>query len=197
MTRFLIAVEDELSEIVSRRLLLSQGFEVETCYGKQGFGYLKRNIEKFQRAARSFPVFVLTDLDQAPCAAALKQEWRVASTQRNFVFRVAVRAVESWIMADRENFADFLGAPLKRIPQTPDAEPNPKRLLIELARKSKKRDIRDDLAPKPNSAAKVGRNYNARLGSFAKERWNISSARANSQSLERAMRALENFKSIA
>lgn len=188
----LLAVEDELSEIAARRVIGAYSrLQVSECYGKKGFGYLKANIDKFQEAARQIPYVVLTDLDQYPCATALKDNWGVISTQRDFIFRVAVRSIESWLMADRENCADFLGIATRKIPLNPDAENNPKRLLIELAKKSRKREIKDDLVPKEKSTSKVGRNYNGRLGAFARERWDIESAQKHSNSLSRAIRALK------
>ncbi|MFN3345731.1 MAG: DUF4276 family protein [Chloroherpetonaceae bacterium] len=197
MKECLLAVEDDLSEIVARRLIEAYSpLSVQACYGKSGFGYLKANISKFQKAARQIPYFVLTDLDRYPCATALREDWKTLSTPPNFMFRIAVRSVESWLMADRKNFADFLGIAIQKLPLKPDDELNPKRLLIELAKKSNRRVIREDLVPKASSTAKVGRNYNARLGLFAREKWNIESAQSNSQSLARATRALENFKTF-
>lgn len=193
----LLAVEDELSEIAARRMIEAHSpFNVLSCLGKKGFGYLKANMAKFQKIARQIPCFVLTDLDQYPCPTALREDWKTFSMPRDFIFRIAVRSVESWLMADRKNFADFLGISIQRLPLNPDDERYPKQLLINLARKSNRRVIREDLVPKKNSTAKVGPNYNARLGEFVREKWIISSAQSNSQSLSRAIRALEKFKTV-
>lgn len=194
MVRFLIAVEDALSEAVVRQMMHELGFAVEACYGKSGFGYLKRNIQKFQAASYRMPYFVLTDLDQYVCATALKQAWGLAETPPNFLFRIAVRAIESWVLADRERIADFLGIALKHIPLKPDQEPNPKQRLIELARRGRNYEVRADLVPKPHSTARVGRNYNARLGWFVTHQWQLQSAQVHSDSLARAVRALERFR---
>jgi hypothetical protein len=128
----LLAVEDIISEIAARQMIeIYSHLQVLECYGKKGFGYLKANISKFQRASRQMPYFVLTDLDQYPCATALKEDWNIVATPRNFMLRIAVRSIESWLVADRKNFADFLGISIQKLPLNPDDEINPKRLLIE------------------------------------------------------------------
>jgi hypothetical protein len=117
----LLAVEDIISEIAARQMIeIYSHLQVLECYGKKGFGYLKANISKFQRASRQMPYFVLTDLDQYPCATALKEDWKIVSTPSNFMFRIAVRSIESWLMADRKNFADFLGISIQKLPLNPD-----------------------------------------------------------------------------
>jgi hypothetical protein len=194
MTSCLLAVEDEVSEIVARRMIEAYSpLQVLECYGKKGFGYLKANISKFQQASRQIPYVVLTDLDQYPCATALKEDWNIVSMPRNFMFRIAVRSIESWLLADRENFAEFLGISIQKLPLNPDDEINPKRLLIELAKHSRKREIREDIVPKPKSTAKIGPNYTSRLSRFVREHWEMESAQKQSKSLQRAIFALKNF----
>jgi len=86
----LLAVEDEVSEIAARQMIESYSpLQVLECYGKKGFGYLKANISKFQQASRQRPYFVLTDLDQYPCATALKDQsnlgyWQIEKTSPTF-----------------------------------------------------------------------------------------------------------------
>ncbi len=194
MNLCLLAVEDEVSEIAARRVIETYSpLHIAECYGKTGFGYLKANISKFQQASRQIPYVVLTDLDQYPCATALKEDGNIVATPRNFIFRIAVRSIESWLMADRKNFADFLGISIQHLPLNPEDEINPKRLLIELAKHSRKREIREDMVPKPKSTAKIGPNYTPRLSEFVREQWEIESAQKQSKSLQRAIFALKNF----
>ncbi len=194
MNLCLLAVEDEVSEIAARRVIETYSpLHIAECYGKTGFGYLKANIFKFQQASRQIPYVVLTDLDQYPCATALKEDWNIVATPRNFMFRIAVRSIESWLMADRKNFADFLGISIQHLPLNPEDEINPKRLLIELAKRSRKREIREDMVPKPKSTANIGPNYTPRLSVFVREQWEIESAQKHSRSLQKAILALRNF----
>jgi len=107
-----LAVEDDLSEAVIRRLLLDTGREyaIGTVFGRGGFGYLRSRAKNWNAAAAAgTPVLLLTDLDQHPCPPVLIDDWLDIEPHSNLIFRVAVREVESWLLADREGLADFLG----------------------------------------------------------------------------------------
>ena len=73
-----LAVEDELSEFVLKRLLADaeRGYAVGITYGRSGFGYLRKTISGWNRAARGVPFAVLTDLDDADCDPSLMKNWR-------------------------------------------------------------------------------------------------------------------------
>ena len=77
--------------------------------------------------------------------------------------------VESWLMADQEAVAEFLSIPVKRIPLSTDSIPEPKEFFVSLARKSKKRRLRDELVPKPGAKIPVGYGYNTRLSEFVRD----------------------------
>jgi len=108
-------------------------------------------------------------------------------------FRVAVRAVESWLLADAERLATFLGVPATSIPPDPDAESDPKRTLIGLAQRSRRSAIREDIVPRRGSGSRVGPGYAGRLIEFvltAEDRWRPSAAVQRSDSLRRCVEAL-------
>ncbi len=71
-------------------------------------------------------------------------------------FRVAVRAVEAWLFADAESIALFLGVTRSQIRSQPEMLPDPKQTLVELARKSPRKEIRQDMVPRPDSQQKAG-----------------------------------------
>lgn len=194
MKRFELVVEDELSEAVLRQLLSECGFVDGYCYRKGGYGYIKKHIGKFNQAAAQTPYFVLTDLDRYSCASELKLDWLPVSQHQNLLFRVAVREVESWVLADRAGFARFLGISFTRIPSRTDDIEKPKEFLIDLAKHARNRQLRDALIPKPDGTAKVGPDYNGRLSDFVFTEWNIQTAATHSNSLSRAIRALKNFQ---
>src|SRR5580658_879547 len=93
-----LATEDELSEAVLRRLLgfAERGYEIGIVYRRGGFGYLRRTVRGWNRAAPGIPFMVLTDLDHHPCPRALIDDWLTEPQHPNFLFRVAVREVEAW-----------------------------------------------------------------------------------------------------
>lgn len=139
------------------------------------------------------PYLILTDLDMRECAPSMIREWLPVARNHNLIFRIAVREVESWLLADRFGFAKFLGIARDKLPKNPDDLSDPKAHLINLARISRKRDLREDILPKVRSTAKQGPAYNERLVSFVREAWNPSKARQHSSSLESTLKALEVF----
>jgi len=169
-----LAYEDDLSlEVVLRILRSDKRFSVGTLFHGRGFGNLKRNISGFNNASKGMPYLILTDLDHKECAPIMIKEWLPETRNPNLIFRIAVREVESWVLADRVAFAKFLGISQKKIPQEPDELLDPKAYLINLARDSRKRP-REDIVPKHGSTAKQGPAYNERLVSFVQKAWNPS-----------------------
>jgi len=104
-----------------------------------------------------------------------------------------VRRVESWLLADRQACASFLGVPVAQLPFRPDDEPDPKQTLVNLARRSRWRQIREDLVPAENSTSRIGKNYNGQLTRLIMTAWNAQRANQHSPSIARAIRALQNF----
>jgi len=200
-----LAVEDELSEYVLRALLAQtkRNFLIGTVYGKKGADFLKQKLPAFNNAAKGSAYLLLTDLDTLDCVPTLIEKWfgcqlREFPKRRhvNLIFRVAVREVEAWVMADRERFADFLGVSKSLIPDQTDTIPDPKKLLLQLASKSRKRDLRNDIVPRPGDKRKIGPDYNGRLGEFVQSSWRANVAYAHSPSLARAWKTLNAFHPI-
>lgn len=114
----------------------------------------------------------------------------------NLLFRIAVREVESWLLADQVNLARFFGIAQSSIPARPDELPDPKQKLIDLARKSRNRRLREDIVPRKGSTAKQGPDYNVRLEEFVNGIWNPRTAAESSPSLHRATLKIERFHPI-
>ena len=190
-----LAFEDSLSESVLRVLLLGSGrcYEVATLYTGGGFGYLRQRVRGFNNAAKGIPFLLLADLDTAECAPVLVREWLPVSPHPNLLFRIAVRAVESWLLADRENLARFLGIRVELVPFGSDSIVDPRSVLIRLASKSRNRRLRDDIVPRPGSTSKQGPSYNGRLIAFVESEWDPAAASSASDSLRRTVEALASF----
>ena len=190
-----LVFEDAISEFIMLKLLNSFGnkFFVGTSFPGYGFGYIKSNINGFNQAAVATPFFVLTDLDKYECPVNLMQEWLPAPQKPNLLFRVAVREVEAWILADIEGFSSYIGVSKVNFPEEPEKEPDPKRTLIELVKRSRKRLIKEDIIP-INNNAKIGPNYNDRLMDFVGAFWDIERAIGRSESLKRTYRRLNQFQ---
>lgn len=191
-----LAVEDVLSEAVLKEILKQsqRPFSVGNCLNREGYGYLKKIIPGLNHAAKGTPYLVLTDLDNAECPLALISQWLSQPKHPNLIFRIAVKEVEAWLLAHREAFAKFLGISITLIPDDVDAIPDPKQFLINLARRSRKRSLRDAIVPAANSTASIGKDYNNQLIRFVQEDWQMELAQANSRSLQKAVNAIINFQ---
>jgi hypothetical protein len=193
-----LVFEDALSGAVISKILAAsrRRYLIGVRYNGSGFGWIKKRIGGFNNAAKGMAYFVLTDLDTSECAPVLIRRWLDAPRHPNLLFRVAVREVEAWVLGCRASFAVFLGVPENRIPINADEVPNPKELVVNLARRSRKKDIRLDIVPQDGSTAKVGPNYNGRLMSFVERYWDPAVAKEGSLSLRKAVEALDAFQPV-
>ncbi len=193
MLQVSIAVEGLLDEAVAKRLVRFVGAGPGPVFGKQGKSWLLQRLSGFNHAGQYAPWFVLVDLDRdADCAPPFRA--RVLPNPAPLLcFRIAVRMVEAWLLADRRNLARFLGISERLIPPHPETLDNPKQALIELARQSPSKDIRLDLVLRKGTTARVGPAYTARVGEFVDRHWNPEEARRHAPSLDRAIRCLEDL----
>jgi len=190
-----IAVEYYLSEVVARKLLeqIDPDYRVGQCLCKGGQGYLKSRINSFNQAAEFIPFFVLTDQDRG-CPPMKISSWLTQRTGKYFLFRIAVMEIESWVMADREGFAKFISISLDHMPQRMDDLEDPKNFLLSLVSRSRSGRLRTDIIPARGSTATVGPDYNNRLSQFVQNHWNVFEAQKNSESLQRAVFRVKEFK---
>lgn len=185
------AVEGSVDEAVIRRLIGHVGLTPGPIYGKKGKDDLRKKIRAYNLAAQHAPWVILVDLDNdADCALALRQAW-LSNPAPNLCFRVAVRQVEAWLMADRETLAKFLDIPQDKIPNNPEGLPNAKWEMAKLAQASRSREIRDDMARRPGSGCAVGPAYPSRLIEYAQKHWRPAVAAQRADSLRRAIACLK------
>ncbi|MEU8842119.1 hypothetical protein AB0D97_23750 [Streptomyces roseus] len=191
MSKVTIAVEGISDEGAVRAILREFGLSVGMVQGKGGKSALLKKLPAYNQAARFMPWFVLVDMDSADaCVVASVQEW-LPSPSDLMTFRVAVAEVESWLLADREAIADFLGVALAKIPHNPDTLNDPKREIINLARKSRRRDVREGIVPRQGSGASVGPTYASDIRDFGMRLWRPRIAAESSPSLARCLKRVE------
>lgn len=185
-----IATEDEVSEAVALRLLGEHPSALSLLappLRRGGSGYLKANLDKFRAMAQRHPVLLLTDLDRKACAPTLIADWAgKKSLPPHLLFRVVVREVEAWIMADVVALRDFLSLKTARIPNLPEERFDPKTDLIQICRKVQLKSVREELVPETGSTAKVGVGYNLHMTRFVRDHWDPARAAENAPSLARA-----------
>ncbi len=131
------------------------------------------------------------DIDNdADCAPSIREEW-VPAPAPNLCFRIAVREVEARPMADAQTLAGYLNVGLGRIPADPETLERPKDAMVDLARRSRRNDIRKDMVPRQKSGRRVGPAYASRLIEYVRDHWQPDVAAERSESLQRAIHSLQ------
>lgn len=181
-----LATEDVLSEAIGLRLLSELPAPVTPglLLRKGGFGYLRSGMDKWRQLAQHQNVLILTDLDQVACPVALRSDWLGNKpAPAGLLLRIAVREVESWVLADHEAIRRLIG-PKGTLPPEPDTLPDPKQHLLKLA-KLATRVVRDDLVKETGAIASQGMGYNQRLTAWVGSDWSPERAAQRSPSLQR------------
>ena len=187
------AVEGAVDESVLRRLVGHAGATLGVVYGKNGKPSLRRGIQGYNAAAHWAPWVVLVDLNHdADCAPPFRAQW-LPNPAQGMCFRAVVREIEAWLFADRERLARFLRVPQSRIPLDPEAVEYPKQTMVNIARHSRRREIREDMIPRPRSGRQVGPAYTSRLVEFTETEWRPAVAAENSDSLRRCLARLRHL----
>lgn len=188
-----ILVEGPTDEHVAKRLLKHVGLEAGTVYGKKGKPDLLLRLSGYNAAARFSPWLALVDLDMdAQCVFQIARQW-LPDPSTGMRFRIAVRAIEAWLLSDKDKMANFLGVSPSRLQANFERDANPKETLVNIARNSRFRNIRDDLVPRPSSGAKVGPFYVPRIIEFVEKYWRPDIAAVESESLRRCVLALSSL----
>jgi hypothetical protein len=187
------AVEGDLDEAVLHRVVHEAGLTLANVYGRQGKASLLRAICGYNAAARHACWVVLVDLDRdCECAPPCARRW-LPDPAPYMCFRLVVRSIEAWLLADSERIADFLAVPRIRVPPDPDALDDPKRALVDLARRSRRRALREELVPREGSGRSVGPLYTTRMIEFVQNQaagWRVDHALGISDSLNRCFERL-------
>lgn len=188
-------VEGELEYFVARKILLFCGHQIGTPYKKQGSGNIQKQAYIYANLVQGdVGVLVLTDFmdTKCPCATqALKVYRHEKRMPSNFIIRFAVPELESWLLADRANFSNLLGVSPAKLPAQPDTLSDPKKTIGQLARLSRKKDIKEDLV---TSSGRQGRRYIPLMQRFVEKEWDIEAAMKASSSLARCIARLREIK---
>ncbi|MCF6287015.1 MAG: DUF4276 family protein [Candidatus Hydrogenedentes bacterium] len=179
----------------SRRLCFVQGFPSVM----HGSGNLRKKCPSILEMAKGgTPVICLVDLDATSCAGVLLADWfsiqkgRKPAFPDGLVFRVAVREVEAWIMADVRAWSSYIGIPAANFSNAPDELSDPKQYLLNVIRKKGKKKIHAEMLPQ--GTAHVGPCYNEVLCKFVQTKWSPSRAAEHSPSLGRAIQSLQRLQ---
>jgi hypothetical protein len=177
-------------EGAAERILTEVGFSIGSWFGRRGKSGILKKINGYNEAAKYNPWFVLVDLDNDfPCAGEARTMW-LPDPSDQMCFRVAVPELEAWLLGEATGIASFLGVSSTKIPQSPEELDDPKQALINLARKSRRREVREGLVPTPGTGANVGPTYASDIAGFARQAWDVRSAALRCPSLDRCLNRL-------
>jgi hypothetical protein len=184
------AVEGTVDEAIVRRIVGHVGGVPGPIYGRNGKAHLRQRLQGYNNAARLSPWLVLIDLNHdETCPPLLRQLW-LPHPSLLMCFRIAVREIESWLLADRQRLAEFLRVATSRIPSDPESVDDPKRSIVNIAFSSPRREIREDMVPRSGSGRTTGPAYDSRLIEFVQTQWRPTIAAKLSQSLRRCLDCL-------
>lgn len=185
---FSVAVEGPTDFEASKRILTHTGHSIGRSFIQTGKTRLDAQLAGYNNAARyDQPWFVLRDLDHdAACAPSLIAA-KLPNRSPLMFFRIAVRALEAWLIADSEGMAEFLGVSVANFPDDPDRSDDPKAVVLRAAAKSARKTA---MLPASRVRARVGPTYVPELISFITNHWSIDRAIERSDSLRRCIGAL-------
>jgi hypothetical protein len=185
-------VEDLLQEVVLEKMvgIYRPDIKLYNAIGRKGNSYIKVKIKAFNEASNALPHIIFTDLDKLECSPSLIEDWITFPQSDGLLFRIAEREIEAWILADRNNISRYMGIPINRIPFDTGTILDPKEFIINLARKSRKKNIIEIV---PNGTAIVGPGYNTTLHKFVATIWDMEAAAQHNLSLKKAIHRLKNF----
>ena len=193
---YVIAVVEGLPDMeVARALIKKTGLELY-CepLNKRGKGNIDKYLSEFNNSAKSLSWLVVRDMDHdADCPPELKTNL-LPNPEKRMCFCIAVREIESWLMADSERFAKFMSVPEALISKNPESLGDPKSEVIRLAKKSTDRNLRLDMIPEPESIIQEGPAYASRLAEFASNHWRPIVASKRSESLGYCIKKLKSLK---
>lgn len=176
--------------MIIQRVLRAAGLELGPVHVQNGKGNLDRNLSGYNYAAKLSHWLVLRDLNgDAPCAPTLVSQLLPRPAEL-MSLRIAVRAAEAWLMADRESFARFLGISVDILTRDPEQLLDPKGEVMRLAKRSRRREIKDSMPVPEGMSGRVGPGYTAKIVEFASAHWRPEEAARLSPSLARCMAAL-------
>ena len=146
---------------------------------------------KYAAAAENgISVLGLADLENDPCAGWLFARHLPHGRPSKFKLRLAVHMAESWLLADRAAVARWLRVSPQLLSTQPDGDPHAKFTLVNLARHSPIRSLKETLVPARGHSGVVGREYLPTIRNFITSHWEPDRAAQNSPSLAKALHAI-------
>ena len=134
-------------------------------------------LPKYLAASRlGMKWLIMRDLDDdAACAPDLIPSL-VTGRHPCLCFRIAVKEVESWLLADVSAISKFLHVPPGAVPKEPERLSDPKAAIVSLAKRSNKTAVKEALVPSQKGGLRTGPEYSSWMIDFAINHWDIGQA---------------------
>jgi hypothetical protein len=198
----IVGEDDVTRAIIEKAIKVYRGDLIIGSYRPARGGKIKK-IAPVYKSLNS-PFIVLTDLDNYSCPPELITDWFGKTTlNKQYLFRIAYREAESWLMADRRGFSKWLGVKIDLIPESQiiDKRKNIFELefpykpslymMREIVPRSSKKEMIENLSPK--EGARKGPAYNSSIIPFIKNIWDIENASNNSYSLKKTIERIMDY----
>ena len=196
---FQVVVEGDADVPVVTKIARSLALPIGKPWRMRGKDRLDACLSKYNEAAQYSQNFwwVLRDLDHDERCAALFVQSRLPDKSQHMLLRLAVRQAEAWLLADVEGIADYLAVSKNRFPKDPESVTDPKLELVDIARRSRKKDVKRSIVPAPGTSSKTGPGYIAAVIEMCDGYWEPDRARSRSNSLDRCLTRLAEAKESA
>jgi hypothetical protein len=144
-------------------------------------------LRKWNEAAKWDYWAIIIDMDHdSDCVAEYKKSL-LPNPSEKMIFRIAIRKIESWILADAQAVATYLGIKQSLVPTHPETLDDPKLSLLGLVHKSRRKDIKEDMLSQVG--LKQGMRYPERIKELL-QYWRPQIAQQSADSLKRCIHAL-------
>ncbi len=183
-----LAAEGVVDVAVCRRLVRETGMIADEEFGLRGKDHLDKRLRGYNMAAKLSPWIIARDLDHdAECPGLLSATLlpRPAAYMR---FRIVVRSIEAWVVADRVAFAEEFSIDPQWVPRSPESLENPKNDVLGLLLRSASRDVRAGMVlARKGHPTRIGPEYNSMMSDFVDRKWRPTIAAGEAPSLARAI----------
>lgn len=204
MKEVYIVGEDDVTKEIIRRLIndYTPNLLIKRAEPTRS-SQLKNMIKPYNRLSESIPVILLEDLDTEDCAPSARKKLLGGEQQsEDFLINIAVDEAEAWLYADIEGLSSYLKVPREAIPSAkPMTMGGPRaRLEINTEQKTSRHLTKELILLSKDKVLKQqivssdgrckGKEYNAAILPYIREKWNPEAARESSYSLDTTIKRL-------
>jgi hypothetical protein len=190
--------EGRCDDVIAMRMILSVQGVPGISYRRPLSGTGKNSLDKRLGGLNKGtlfrnPVLALRDLDQdAACAPALLASL-LPDKNPKMLLRICVHESESWLMADREAYAEFCGTSPGNIPDRPETIRDPKGLIQTLGESGKAPRLTQHFNKLKRTAVPMWAVLGEWHAEFAENHWDPARTAATNRapSLSRALSRLK------